>query len=289
MKATTPRVKMEHTLQVSFVSPVKVSDHTEYIVQNTLSGKTWQCQRRYKEFDELHNKLKRVNPDLPIPSLPTKKWFGNMAPKFVNERQAALQSYVDELLQDPRWASMHILRAFFDTHRHMNDAQQDNDGNGYGQGPSSNSNVDHPVPNTNDSAMVEAAMEAEDQRRDEIVERAEKLMVEIYAAPPVLDATAAAEQVEEVEDALSKRSEELVNALSTYRQSLLNIKGRAEAATGGSGGNGADGGDGGEQKAAQGEGVTGTENGGMSEEEVKTLMDKALGLMEDFRQENVVP
>jgi hypothetical protein len=254
-----------HVLQVSFVSPVKVSDHTEYIIQVSISGKTWQCQRRYKEFDELHNKLRRVNSDLHIPSLPPKKWFGNMAPQFVSQRQAGLQSYVDELLADPRWASMHILRAFFDTHRHMNDSQQDNSN---GQGKSSGLGM-NAVTNTSDgsnAAIIEAeAMEAEDQRRDEIVERAEKLMVEIYAAPPVLDATAAAEQVEEVEDALSKRSDELIEAISKYRESLLKVKQKAE------------------EDNTNEETKSGVEINGVVDESL--LIQKAQNLIENFRQE----
>ena len=223
-KTTTTTFSSHHLLQVSFVAPVKVVDHTEYVIQVSLSGKAWQCQRRYKEFDELHHKLNRVNPDLPLPKLPPKKWFGNMITNFITERQSGLQTYVDALLLDPRWASMHILRAFFDTHRHMNDSQQDNS-NAFGSSLSA-SNVGLPTQHVNGSntAQMEAeALEKIMEKNDEIVERAEKLMVEIYAAPPVLDATAAAEQVEEVEDALSKRSDELAEAVAVYRDELSKI------------------------------------------------------------------
>ena len=257
-------------LSVSFVSPTKVVDHTEYVVQVSLSGKTWQCQRRYKEFDELHQKLRRVNPDLPIPNMPPKKWFGNMVPGFVEQRQRDLQAYVDELLQNSRWASMHILRAFFDTHRHMNDSQQDTS-MGYRANQSTSSVTPMPSMAGDSNAQFEAeAMEAEDQRRDAIVERAEKLMVEIYAAPPVLDATAAAEQVEEVEDALSKRTDELAQALSAYRESLATIKDvKCEV-----------------EVEAKEEGSGQTAAAAAAAADVEDLCARAQSLVEHFRQES---
>ena len=166
-------------LSVSFVSPTKVVDHTEYVVQVSLSGKTWQCQRRYKEFDELHQKLRRVNPDLPIPNMPPKKWFGNMVPGFVEQRQRDLQAYVDELLQNSRWASMHILRAFFDTHRHMNDSQQDTS-MGYRANQSTSSVTPMPSMAGDSNAQFEAeAMEAED------LAEVRQLILDLDIADPV--------------------------------------------------------------------------------------------------------
>ena len=52
------------------------------------------------------------------------------------------------------------------------------------------------------------------------MERAEDLMVEIYAAPPVIDQTSAAEQVLGVEEALGRRAEEVRASIAAYRDDL---------------------------------------------------------------------
>lgn len=219
-----------HLLQVSFVEPVTVRNHTEYVLQVSMSGKTWQCQRRYRQFDELHSTLKRANKSIPIPSLPEKKWFGNMRPNFVQERLAGLQTYVDKLLLDSRWASMHILRAFFDTHRHMG-GEDGVDGVAAG-GAGGQMRGEHGE-NVINSSTNEAdqyhervqleALERDEERLNAVVERAEELMVEIYAAPPVMDQTSAAEQVLGVEEALERRAEKVQSCISTYRDALSKI------------------------------------------------------------------
>ena len=215
-------------LQVSFVQPVKVSDHTEYVLQVSMGGKTWQCQRRYRQFDTLHPQLKQANARLPIPAVPEKKWFGNMSSTFVAKRQAGLQAYVDQLLIDPRWASMSILRAFFDTHRHMG-PEADGGSGGADRAGSGGGTLDfmddeataQGGEGSSNTAQQEAeAKAAEEERLDNLVERAEKLMVEIYAAPPVLDATSAAEQILEVEEALSKRAQAQRTAIGVFRKAL---------------------------------------------------------------------
>ena len=161
---------------------------------------------------------------------------------------------------------MHILRAFFDTHRHMNDSQQENSG-GFGNGAmASNALPAQNMAGGNSAQMEAEALEAEDQRRDAIVEHAEKLMVEIYAAPPVLDATAAAEQIEEVEDALSKRADELVQAISQYREALSSISQATEASK-----------------------TEAKEEENKDQEEGKALAKRAESLVEAFRQEESPP
>ena len=203
-----------HLLQVSFAKAVKVVDHTEYVLQVSVAGKTWQCQRRYRLFDELHRALRKSNPRLAIPILPEKRWLGNMWPSFVRQRQAKLQNYVDELLRDPRFSSSQTLRSFFEVPQHLNV-----------QSPAteeSKSQVDSGSIIKSPRA-IELETQEEEMRRDMVVENAEKLMVEIYPVPPVLDATSAAEQALEIEDALMKRCLENRAAVSAYRNALSEI------------------------------------------------------------------
>lgn len=110
----------------------------EYVIQVEYRALSWQIQRRYKVFDELHNqvcmacysthsslKLKKSR-SLPINwmdrfQLPRKKLRGNTSPTFVAERQLSLENYLQELYLDPLIFQQPELRDFleFDKHIHQ--------------------------------------------------------------------------------------------------------------------------------------------------------------------------
>ena len=130
-----------------------------------------------------------------------------------------------------------------------------------------------------DRERVEAkARELAEERRNEIVERAEDLMVEIYAAPPVIDQTSAAEQVLGVEEALGRRAEAVRSSIAAFRSGLaLVVDG---------------GGDSTEDAAAADENGTETKGGNdsagkpplVAEEERESLYAQAQLLVEDFQK-----
>ena len=56
--------------------------------------RSWAVRRRYSEFDRFHQKLGRHSGGQ---NFPGKKWFGNLAPAFVTERQHQLNQYLEQL------------------------------------------------------------------------------------------------------------------------------------------------------------------------------------------------
>ena len=61
-------------------------------------GSSWDIQRRYREFRELHDSLFSFYGEA-LPEMPGKRIFGNQDPTFVIERQVALESYLQRVLQ----------------------------------------------------------------------------------------------------------------------------------------------------------------------------------------------
>ena len=82
-----------HSIDVKIVGNQVVENHTEYVMVVSFSNKTWQVQKRYRQFDSLCSSLRRAAPQLPLPPLPPKKFFGNMSPSFVRLRQEHLQQH----------------------------------------------------------------------------------------------------------------------------------------------------------------------------------------------------
>ena len=92
--------------------------------QGDGNGK-WTVMKRYSSLRAFHKKLRKSfkhtrslskkldasahnRPDLdefelPLPPFPPTKWFGNRAPKFVEERRSSLSIYLSKLLE---WANV---------------------------------------------------------------------------------------------------------------------------------------------------------------------------------------
>ncbi|XP_026741178.1 PX domain-containing protein kinase-like protein [Trichoplusia ni] len=101
-----------------------VRKHTEYtlrVSRGILRDTTWTVSRRYKDFVELHAALAPSGYDLP---LPPKKYFGNLDPSFIAERQIALQNYLNEILRHDELALSRQVRSFLDPHNYSSNAAE---------------------------------------------------------------------------------------------------------------------------------------------------------------------
>jgi geranylgeranyl pyrophosphate synthase/predicted secreted hydrolase len=85
--------------------------YTTYNVVTELSdGNTWNVWRRYKEFEALHAEIKRDNLIASRPSLPQKKWIGNLDAKFIEKRTKDLETYLCDVLRSPNGQRLFPLR-----------------------------------------------------------------------------------------------------------------------------------------------------------------------------------
>ncbi|KAG8239404.1 hypothetical protein J437_LFUL017986 [Ladona fulva] len=91
-----------------------IHGHTEYVIRvqrGPSPEKSWHVYKRYKDFDALHETLISSGINLP---LPPKKFLGNMNREFIAERKAALQRYLNIILQN-RYLSMTVsVKKFLD-------------------------------------------------------------------------------------------------------------------------------------------------------------------------------
>ena len=62
-----------HSIDVKIVKNQIVENHTEYVMVVSFSNKSWQVQKRYRQFDALCSNLRRAAPQLALPPLPPKK------------------------------------------------------------------------------------------------------------------------------------------------------------------------------------------------------------------------
>ena len=92
-----------HSIDVKIVKNQIVENHTEYVMVVSFSNKSWQVQKRYRQFDALCSNLRRAAPQLALPPLPPKKFFGNMSPSFVRLRQEKLQEWLSTTLSSPHF------------------------------------------------------------------------------------------------------------------------------------------------------------------------------------------
>ena len=59
-----------HSIDVKIVKNQIVENHTEYVMVVSFSNKSWQVQKRYRQFDALCSNLRRAAPQLALPPLP---------------------------------------------------------------------------------------------------------------------------------------------------------------------------------------------------------------------------
>eukprot|EP00466_Bigelowiella_natans_P009186 jgi/Bigna1/88767/estExt_fgenesh1_pg.C_380004 len=101
------------TLRVKFTHYTKVRERSPYTVYEIAvqspSTISWVIYKRYKDFDKLHNSLKK---DVRLPPLPPKRLFQIMEATFVENRMAQLQEYMSKVLQLPNLMRNSILIDF---------------------------------------------------------------------------------------------------------------------------------------------------------------------------------
>ena len=74
------------------------NSYTVYVIQVTPGLKTWTIERRFNDFVYLHKEISKFNPNISMPNLPKKKFFGSsLDAKFVEERRVDLEVYLQKL------------------------------------------------------------------------------------------------------------------------------------------------------------------------------------------------
>ncbi|KAL4718765.1 hypothetical protein ACJJTC_012325 [Scirpophaga incertulas] len=102
------------TLICTLENAQNINKHTEYILRvqrGPCKDNQWHVSRRYSDFAALHSTLQCSGIELP---LPPKKLIGNMQPSFIAERQIALQTYINEILNHHILALSLQVRLFLD-------------------------------------------------------------------------------------------------------------------------------------------------------------------------------
>lgn len=85
---------------------------TVYTIKVTSpDDQTWNIQKRYNDFRDLHEEVRLRHGDS-LPPMPGKRLFGNQDPQFIAARQTALNQYLDGLLRLEREQLMPVVRAF---------------------------------------------------------------------------------------------------------------------------------------------------------------------------------
>ena len=74
----------------------KTTPYTVYVMHVKTAFTVRGLARRYSEFKDLDRQLRALFDN--APTLPKKKTFGKMSPKFVSERKRQLQNYIEQVL-----------------------------------------------------------------------------------------------------------------------------------------------------------------------------------------------
>ncbi|XP_025076754.1 sorting nexin-27-like [Pomacea canaliculata] len=72
------------------------SNNEKYVVFNIYMAGRHLCSRRYREFDNLHQSLKREFPDYTFPKLPGKKLF-QLSEQQLDQRRRGLEQYLEKV------------------------------------------------------------------------------------------------------------------------------------------------------------------------------------------------
>jgi hypothetical protein len=117
----------------------KTTPYTIYVMHIKTAFSVRGISRRYSEFKDLDEALRAVKRS--APTLPRKKTWGKMSPKFITERKRQLQAYIEAILSDPACANSEPFRNFLGTHGHAIEQEiLKRFSSGSVQGPSSEGN-----------------------------------------------------------------------------------------------------------------------------------------------------
>jgi hypothetical protein len=94
-RITTTTMKLVE-VAVSGTRLIGQDKHAEYEISINGTPSTW---RRYREFDDLANTLKKTYPGAAIPNLPPKRLFGGNTPQVMAERRKGLETWLRTVTQ----------------------------------------------------------------------------------------------------------------------------------------------------------------------------------------------
>ncbi|KAG0651776.1 PX domain-containing YPT35 [Hyphodiscus hymeniophilus] len=84
------------------------------ITVDTLRGSSFRIRKRYSEFDDLRCKLLQTFPNstAAMPPLPPKSVISKFRPKFLENRRAGLQYFLNCILLNPEFSGSPVLKEF---------------------------------------------------------------------------------------------------------------------------------------------------------------------------------
>jgi hypothetical protein len=94
----------------------KTTPYTIYVMHIKTAYSVRGLSRRYSEFKDLDEALRAIKRS--APTLPRKKTWGKMSPKFITERKRQLQAYIEAILSDPSCANSEPFHNFLGTRGH---------------------------------------------------------------------------------------------------------------------------------------------------------------------------
>lgn len=88
------------SIEVKIIDTEWTQGHTMYVLQVSSRANRWTVSRRFKEFDVLDKQLRKLFPNLKIPALPPKRYFGSSnETEFVQSRRQLLEAYLNSLVR----------------------------------------------------------------------------------------------------------------------------------------------------------------------------------------------
>jgi len=108
-KSKPPTLTIPFTLEETSAKKI----FTVYHIKVEMLGKIWMVKRRYSEFRDLFEKLKKEYPKkVANLKIPGKKLVGNMESDLIEERKLGLQIFLANICAEPNLASSHHFGEF---------------------------------------------------------------------------------------------------------------------------------------------------------------------------------
>jgi len=104
----------EKRFTIKFANYENKNNHTEYtILIKDSNNETWTIKARYSQLRHLNRSLREmVSSEVSLPEFPPKKFFGNLDPSFISQRQKALENYFNNLLGNEQTRKLDPLIEF---------------------------------------------------------------------------------------------------------------------------------------------------------------------------------
>ena len=109
---------VQSPLSIEVVNPRTVaagwfgSGYTLYTVQTRQLQKTTEVERRFRDLDWMHTQLSAQFKGVSIPPLPEKPLFGTQSAKFIEERRAQMEKYLNMIAQSRVLSCSKVMETF---------------------------------------------------------------------------------------------------------------------------------------------------------------------------------